>query len=357
MIYFSVGLPCRFTDWCDTVTRLLVEQARGKSAAVVNINTLEDFALGVIGAEAPVLVISRQLGRLQKVLARGNKRVVVALDDPRLTLEALVEQYGIDFADAVRAVASSCASMVGCAALPEALVLSAEIDGADAAATAQAIARHLDLAVAEHDIANIVAYVAHFGLTQPRAQAGSWWERLDEERRRAAAGALDPYIAHFAGGELGSITWERHLFLINEEQPAEERRLATRPVDVTGRPRPLVHGPYVALPAGSWSATIALGFSSEAAEMNYVIDVYGDRQLASIPITPKNERTIEVDLHFAIDEPLDQPIVIRVSNERAAFDGRLALGYVTLTPHASLRRETRDYFTAALSEEPDAAAG
>jgi len=45
--------------------------------------------------------------------------------------------------------------------------------------------------------------------------------------------------------------------------PNEERLPAIGPIDVTGRGRILVFGPYFNLPPGQWSATIVIGFSAE----------------------------------------------------------------------------------------------
>ena len=49
-----------------------------------------------------------------------------------------------------------------------------------------------------------------------------------------------------------------------------------------------------------------------------------------------------------IDDLVDQPLQIRIANERAAFDGRLALGYVTMASQTAIPPATRDRLTAAL---------
>ena len=46
---------------------------------------------------------------------------------------------------------------------------------------------------------------------------------------------------------------------------------------------------------------------------------------------------IEAGGKVAIGDVLERPIEIRVWNERAAFDGQLTLGYVTLTPSEPIR--------------------
>jgi hypothetical protein len=120
-------------------------------------------------------------------------------------------------------------------------------------------------------------------------------------------------------------------------------------VDITGRIRFLVYGPFINLPPGSWSARVVLGFSPEAAGMAYVVEVFAGTRLTHIRVEPGNEDVAEVNLHFSIDAYVDHAVQIRIYNERAAFDGRLALGYVTMTPHANVSSDTRDYLTTVLS--------
>jgi hypothetical protein len=162
-----------------------------------------------------------------------------------------------------------------------------------------------------------------------------------------AIGALDPYLAHFSGHDLPPIIWERELFFINEEAADEQRQPASRPADITGRPRYVVLGPYITLPPGSWSTSVVLGFSEDAAQMSYIVEVHSDTRLAQVRLEPGNQRLIEANLDFSLSEP--HIINIGVYIERAAFDGRLALGHVTVTPHARPRPGTREYFAAALS--------
>lgn len=347
MFFLSIGLPSRFGEWCDAVTALLVRRALGE-VEPVNANTLEEFSAVIMKARAPYVVLgSRQtLGRLWAALKESERALIVAFDDPRLAIENLVVRGGFDFLEATRITARSCASILSCAALPGALVLGAAA-AADPLATAMAIARHFDLAIAPEEVAEIVRALedAHF---YPFCPAGkSWWESLDEQQRVLAGGATVPFSARFAGGELRPITWERDFFYMDEDRPGGQRQPASRPADVTGRPRIVIYGPYLTLPPGSWSATIALGFSPEAAELSYLVEVYSDRALAQTRIQPGQQRVVEVNLNFAIDEPT--MMEFRIANERAAFDGKLALGHVIVSPHTDIRPETREFFADALT--------
>jgi hypothetical protein len=51
MIFFSVGLPGRFAEWCDAVVSRLARHALG-SVEVLGANTLEELALAMIRTDA-----------------------------------------------------------------------------------------------------------------------------------------------------------------------------------------------------------------------------------------------------------------------------------------------------------------
>ena len=249
MIFLSLTLPSRFGEWCDCVAARLVEHALGPVQTIYT-DTLDQFAIGIMRSRLPyVLVCSRQaVGWLWSALAQFDRGFIVALDDPRLALERLILHHGGDFVEATRIIAKSCASMVSCAPLPGALVLRAAQSEADPCGTAQAIARHLGLGIGESEIANIVAALANSGLWPATEDDTAWWDNLEEWQRALVIGAIDPYVARLRSGDRWPITWEKELFFINEEQPEQQGQLASRPVDITGRPAFVIHGPYITCP-------------------------------------------------------------------------------------------------------------
>jgi hypothetical protein len=344
MLFFHVGLPSRFSEWCEAVTACLVERALGPVEAI-NADTLDQFIVPAIRTGSPYLVVSSHeiLGPLWAALAEANKPFILAFDHPHHALRNLVVRHGVAFLEATRAIARSCASMAGCASMPGALALHADRDAADLVAIAAAIARHVGLAIGAADIADSVAASADFDPRNDPQEHLSWWDRLEDSQRELVAGAVDPYLALFAGSDLDPLTWERDLFYMNEEPPAETDPPASRPIDITGRPRYLLYGPYITLPPGSWSATVALGFSAEAAELSYLVEVCAGTEtvLAAATLQPGPQRVVETSLNFSLAMP--DMVEIRILNERAAFDGRLALGHVTLTPAGTIRPATRSY--------------
>ena len=59
---------------------------------------------------------------------------------------------------------------------------------------------------------------------------------------------------------------------------------------------------------------------------------------------------VQSRLYFTIENSVDQAVQIRVFNERAAFDGRLALGYVAMTPQPTVPGETRERLAETLRQ-------
>jgi hypothetical protein len=348
MIFFSIGLPSPLVEWCDAIIARLVQSVAG-SAELVGANTLEELGRAVIRSGASHFVVGSRLPNdgLRAALADYKGRFVVALDDPRAAYQNLVMRHGLQPVDATRAVAGSCASLLNYDTMENAFVLRARRDGADPFSMAEAIARHLDLAVDPGGVARCVEALIQSGITPILSNIDPWLDHMEGPEREIVSGALDGYVEHFAGRGLGKIVWTRDLFVVGDhpDQPAN------RPIDVTGRVRNLLFGPYMVLPPGNWLADVVLGFSKEAAEMSYGIEFIAGRRCVSLcrtTIQPDGDRVFATTVSFAIDEATDQPISLRISNERAAFDGRLALGSVTLMRQANKRPEIPQALQTAL---------
>ena len=326
MIFLVVGLPGRFAEWCDRAT---VELARGTGPAeLVCANSLEEIALGAIASgTARAIVAARQPdGGLRSAVAASGRNFVLALDDPRQLLTELVLLRDMPLAAAVSFLASSCAATLGCAAMPGALPLWRERAWVEPSGAAAAIAHHLQLPASEAQIAAIGRVEMDAGVVSPE-EALAWWNGLDADSRDLVEGALGPYLRQLATGELGAISWASDLFFLGDRP--EER--ASGAIDITGRARCLLQGPHMLLPAGSWSLTVVLLFSRETVEHEFAVEVVTDHQLASGTIRPQREGRVEVNLNFVLPELADQPVSLRVSTQRAAFDGTVTLVSAILT--------------------------
>jgi hypothetical protein len=348
MIFFSVGLPGRFAEWTDAVLVRLVERRLG-STKTVNVSGLEEVARAAIRTQALHLVACcrQPVPRLQAEILQAGRPFLVACGDPRTALQDLIER-GQSLTEATRSAASGCAALLPLVTAPGALVLSAA-DAVDPATVIRVMADHFELGADDDTIAQSLADFAAAGLASRSGHNGTRQAQMGEREEAVVNGAVVPYFAKLLGGaELEPLVWERELFFISNDPPLEEKVPATRPVDLTGRPRILIYGPFISLPPGNWSADIVLAFSAETAGMGFLVEAYAGRQLARTRLESAGAQVIDVALGFTVAATLDHPIEVRVISERASFEGQLALGQVTLTPEKEIDSEVKDYLTRIL---------
>jgi hypothetical protein len=342
-----IGLPGRFTEWCDAVTAEIARRALGPTE-LVRADRLEESSLWMIRhrrvAGGGGFAATRR--RLRSALVQAGRAFLVVVEDPRTALAEAVHLQRNDSAAAARLVASSCAGITRYVSSPGALDLFRARDGGDLVSTARAIARHLALDVSDADIGEIVDNLAAAGLTNGASDGAAPWDGLGAEEQRVVGGALGPFVTYLATGDLPPIIWERELFSLGD-RPSER---ATRIIDVAGRARRLLDGPHIMLPPGSWSLSLQLLFSRDTTEHDFLLEVLADRQVASRIIRPHAEGAFEVNLAFTIEATTDHPIAIRLSSQRAAFDGTVAVIGAVLTTDGAALAETGSALLAAVAD-------
>jgi hypothetical protein len=344
MLFFVAGLPGRFAEWCDAVTARLVQTILGPTR-ILHANTLDEISRGLLSAGPSQAVLSSRQpgGRLRTALIAARRPFVLALDDPRVALSQIVRRGDSNMAAAIRAVAGSCAGVAGYISAPGALVLNAEPASHDAEASAAVIADHFQLAVNSAAIAEIVRDLGNGGITPERGDEIEWWETLESATKAAAIGALGSFVNSFAAGKLQPIHWVPDLFILGD-RPAEPGSGA---IDITGRARCLMHGPHIMLPPGCWSLALELVFSPEAAEYEFAVEVSAGALLGHRLIRPQRGGGLETNIEFVVDEGGEHPIDIRLSSQRATFDGTVRLAKATLLPQPGADGETAASLAAA----------
>lgn len=329
MLVFSIGLPTRFAEWCAGALGRMA-QRHHETVAQIEANTLDEIAGEAIRTGSANLVIHapQPSSPILTALAESGRPFLLAADDPRLALYHLVVEREFGFAEAVRSVAASCASLSRAIGSAQALVLDGRHDGADPLAIAIRIARHMGFDAGEEELAEIANLLADVKNDFDRAER--WWNGLDEWLQQIARDALEGYTPAFSGGRIGPIIWRRDLFFAGRERDTASPAMPAEAIDVTGRRRCLVYGPYIPLPAGDWRAVIALTLSPDAAETSYLIEAVAGSQLAVARLEMGVEGAAVLELPFAIAETVEKPVEIRIWNEKAVFDGTMALDRVSL---------------------------
>jgi hypothetical protein len=316
-------------------------------AEIVAANILEEFAAAVIRTSASNLVVAcrQPVARLQTEVIEAGRPFIVAIGDPRPALRDLLQHPGVSPADATRVVAGSCAAMHTLTAASGAPVLSGSGD-LDPMMLAAEIACHFELNVSREEIATSVGLLAEAGQKLEQSADQGWWDQHGEREQAIINGAIQPYASHFAsGGDPGAARLGARTFL-------HLRRPTGRiPGSRDATPRhhregtcPGLWAWYEPAAGENWSANVVLGFSAETVGMSFTVEVYAGRQLSSTELRPVAAQVLEANFNFTIENTVEQRIEIGVLSERPAFDGRLALGHVTLTPQAMLYGETEQFW-------------
>lgn len=330
MIFVSIGLPSPFAEWCDNLLCTLVRGSLG-AVETASGNTLDEIGLAAARSRAAQLIIGARQpdDDLRAALAASGRRFIVALDDPYAAFFNLVRRHGMEWRSAVRATASSCASMLNYRDVAGALVVEADREGREPIAAATAIARWLGLEIGAVKIRAAVGACAGAAPRPATPDRRCRWEGISAGDRAIVEGALAGYVEHANTGKLGPLTWTRELFFVGDEPHAA----AGGAIEVGGPVRNLVFGPYIALPQGRWQASVVLAVSQQATELPYSLEVLAGPNcdcLARATIEPRMEGAAEFSAEFTVSERTAQPISVRVANLRPALAGKIALTQVTV---------------------------
>lgn len=121
--------------------------------------------------------------------------------------------------------------------------------------------------------------------------------------------------------------WSERIFQYDER--AAREWVAAGQLDITGRPRILVYGPYLALPSGVWRATIRFAVDDQAAKRELRVDWGTPADFQSTAVSPKTAGVYEVVMEQSW--PDTAMAEIRVLMMEGAFDGRLDFLGATVT--------------------------
>jgi len=179
MIFFSVGLPGSFAEWCDAILIELVRRMPG-SVESVTANSPENLAASVIKARAANIVCSSRYpnNHLRRILADTGSRFLCVIDDPRVALAQSMAAAGKDLPTAIKEVASSCACVMQYSSLSGALRLSADHHAQTPIETIKAIGNHFGMTIADADLPCIIESVRALGLTSEQHPVDAWWDSL-----------------------------------------------------------------------------------------------------------------------------------------------------------------------------------
>jgi hypothetical protein len=142
---------------------------------------------------------------------------------------------------------------------------------------------------------------------------------------------------------LSKLQWPVRMFFSPDASPFQER------INLTGRARHIVYGPYLFLPRGAWRAEVEFEVADNLSGSEIEADVcVGFSRATCGQVVLPTFGIFKFHMDFPIHDP-DLPVEIRIAILRSAIEGVIRLSSVTLTmldeveaPTATARVERAD---------------
>lgn len=123
------------------------------------------------------------------------------------------------------------------------------------------------------------------------------------------------------------VTWGPSFFTYDLRNANQGPR--TGELDLTGRPRFLIHGPYIVMPPGRWKAVFRLSFDGPGSRVRFRLDWGGQTEYDSEELTPGKPGLFEIEMDYVWREPA--PAEFRIMVFEGVFDGRMTFGGVRVS--------------------------
>jgi hypothetical protein len=142
-----------------------------------------------------------------------------------------------------------------------------------------------------------------------------------------ARDVVEPFDGKLLRDQVSSLIWPQESFLLADKggEPAGGE------IELVGRARCLVYGPYFHLPSGEWNATYSLGIEENVYGQIFTIEVHSDGLLSKIRVRPTGTGSFAAEAAFRIDRPKN-PIEIRLFTDTGSIEGSIAYWSVELSP-------------------------
>ena len=150
--------------------------------------------------------------------------------------------------------------------------------------------------------------------------------RAEASRRVAVASAFGLY-RRLTGPGAEETPWSERLFLYDPRAARDWE--APGQLDITGRPRILVYGPYFALPPGRWRVRVRFAVDQEAGRREFRMDWGAPSGFTSVPLKLHKGGVYEVEAEH--DWLQSEPAELRIVLMEGVIDGRLDFMGATVT--------------------------
>ncbi|MGN7773498.1 hypothetical protein [Phyllobacterium sp. 22552] len=160
---------------------------------------------------------------------------------------------------------------------------------------------------------------------------GTELKAISPEIRAIALDVLKPLDGSIMRTPIANVTWPLQTFLLADKAGAN----IVSEIELVGRARCVVYGPYFHLPPGEWTARFSMRIDNEIYGQIFTIEIHNSELLSKIRIRPSQTGSFVAQAQFQI-ERAKEPIEVRLFTESGAIEGSIAHWSVELIPEESL---------------------
>lgn len=139
-------------------------------------------------------------------------------------------------------------------------------------------------------------------------------------RNRALLGAFAVY-------DQDEVIWSPDILDVYAE--ITDRSAHSLTLDATGKPRFIFHGPYISMPAGTWTIEANLDFEAPLCDKAFTLHWGGMTEFSRLDFRPEKAGTYRLVMDWTWDQPA--PCEFRLIGAEGIFDGHITLSDMKLT--------------------------
>jgi hypothetical protein len=336
-----VGTPSPTLYATMNVVRALVQVILGDHLVVVA-NSVEalrkEFPSAAARKGRPLILLSDYAApEMLAILYQSNAPLAVCADDFITIAHCSVVSRGFGGLDAARFAMMGLVNVERAMVSPPPLALIVNDPNSTLATLISDLAALYRLPMDDGSFNKILTFIGCAGqrnikLGQYAAKAVTVANNAREtlERRSPLENELIDFLAPqydgiARGRRLKKLEWPVYALL----RPEFPDRLTIGPIDLTGPARFIYHGPYFALPAGTWSADVSIEVSECYADDPIEIDVTAHQTLAVVRAKLPRAGIYGCQILFRVEDP-SQPIELRLRLLTGAIEGVIRMHRITL---------------------------
>lgn len=152
-------------------------------------------------------------------------------------------------------------------------------------------------------------------------------DAITGDLREVALKVLEPFNGKILHDQVSSLTWPQESFLLADKGG----EAAIGAIELVGKARCLVYGPYFHLPAGQWNARFFLDIDENIYGQIFTIEIFSEDILGKIRILPSGTGSFAAETTFRVERP-KLPIEVRLFTDTGSIEGSIAHWHVEMKP-------------------------